>query len=433
MTDLAAQSSKSDAREVPNPHAPAVEGGPCRACGALLTRRVVDLGMHPPCQRFLTAEQTGDMEPFYPLLVWVCDKCWLVQIGAHVEPEEIFREYAYFSSFSDAWVEHAHDYATMMTERFRLGADSLVVEVASNDGYLLQWFVAMGIPVLGVEPARNVAEIAVAKGVPTITEFFDRNLAEKLRSEGNRADLLVGKNVLAQVPDLESFVGGLAVLLADTGVVTIEFPHLQRLIEGNQFDTIYHEHYSYFSLHTTEKLFAAHGLTIFDVDELWTHGGSLRIYARHAANDSLAVHDRVHALRARERALGYADPSAYEKFDEQVKATKRALLKFLIEAKAEGKSVVGYGAAGKGMTMLNYCGIGTDFLDFVVDRNPYKHDRFCPGVHVPVLPVEALWEAKPDYVLILPWNLREEISAQLAAIREWGGRFVVPIPTTEVW
>jgi hypothetical protein len=321
----------------------------------------------------------------------------------------------------------------MMTERFRLGADSLVVEVASNDGYLLQRFVAMGIPVLGVEPARNVAEIAVAKGVPTITEFFDRNLAEKLRSEGNRADLLVGKNVLAQVPDLESFVGGLAVLLADTGVVTIEFPHLQRLIEGNQFDTIYHEHYSYFSLHTTEKLFAAHGLTIFDVDELWTHGGSLRIYARHAANDSLAVHDRVHALRARERALGYADPSAYEKFDEQVKATKRALLKFLIEAKAEGKSVVGYGAAGKGMTMLNYCGIGTDFLDFVVDRNPYKHDRFCPGVHVPVLPVEALWEAKPDYVLILPWNLREEISAQLAAIREWGGRFVVPIPTTEVW
>lgn len=417
----------------PGAHLTGVDGGACRGCGARLTRQVVDLGMHPPCQRFLTAEQAGEMEPFYPLVVWVCDRCWLAQIGAHVPPEDIFVEYAYFSSFSDAWVEHVRRYADDMTERFGLGPDSLVVEVASNDGYLLQWFVAKGIPVLGIEPARNVAEVAVSKGVRTITEFFDVSLAEKLRADGVRANLLAGKNVLAQVPDLRGFVAGLARLLADDGVVTIEFPHLQRLIEGNQFDTVYHEHYSYFSLSATERLFAAEGLTIFDVDELWTHGGSLRIYARHAADETKPVTERVHALRAREKALGYTDPSAYESFDEQVKATKRALLRFLVEAKDAGKRVVGYGAAGKGMTLLNYCGIGTDFLDFVVDRNPYKHHKYCPGVHVPVLPVEALWEARPDYVLILPWNLRDEISGQLAGIRDWGGRFVVPIPTTEVW
>jgi hypothetical protein len=248
-----------------------------------------------------------------------------------------------------------------------------------------------------------------------------------------RANLLAGKNVMAQIPNLNSFVGGLKVLLADDGVITIEFPHLQRLIEGNQFDTIYHEHYSYFSLHSTERLFADHGLVIFDVDELWTHGGSLRIYAGHVEDATKTVSPAVHELRAREIALGYADPSAYERFDEQVKATKRALLEFLIDAKQAGKKVVGYGAAGKGMTMLNYCGIRQDFVDFVVDRNPYKHGRFCPGVHVPVLPVEELDRARPDYVLILPWNLRDEISAQLAHIREWGGQFVVPIPTTTIF
>jgi hypothetical protein len=394
---------------------------------------VVDLGMHPPCQRFLTAEQATEMEPFWPLEVWVCDECWLVQIGAHVAPEDIFVEYAYFSSFSDAWLAHCRTYADDMTERFGLGADSLVVEVASNDGYMLQWFVEKQIPVLGIEPAKNTAEVAESKGVRTITEFFDAALATQLREDGMRANLLAGKNVLAQIPDLNAFVEGMAILLADDGVITIEFPHLQRLIEGNQFDTIYHEHYSYFSLCATERLFASHGLVIFDVDELWTHGGSLRVYARHAADATKPVTDRVHALRAREIELGYTSPRAYEQFDEQVKATKRALLSFLVEAKNDGKRVVGYGAAGKGMTMLNYCGIRSDFLDFVVDRNPYKHGRFCPGVHVPVLPVEALYEARPDYVLILPWNLREEISTQLAAIREWGGRFVVPIPTTTVF
>ena len=394
---------------------------------------MVDLGMHPPCQRFLTADQTGEMEPFYPLHVWVCDACWLVQIGAHVAPEEIFVEYAYFSSFSDAWLTHVKTYADDMTERFGLGPDSLVVEIASNDGYLLQWFVEKQIPVLGIDPAKNTAEAAESKGVRTLSEFFDRHLAQRLRDEGVRADLLAGKNVLAQIPDLNSFVAGMKILLADEGVITIEFPHLQRLLEGNQFDTIYHEHYSYFSLHSTERLFAQHGLVLFDVDELWTHGGSLRIYARHVEDTSKPVTTRVRDLRERELRLGYADASAYERFDEQVKATKRALLAFLVEAKSSGKRVVAYGAAGKGMTLLNYCGIRQDFVDFVVDRNPYKHHRFCPGVHVPVLPVEALAEARPDYVLILPWNLRDEISSQLAYVREWGGQFVVPIPTTTVF
>jgi hypothetical protein len=402
-------------------------------CGHELRRTVVDLGMHPPCQRFLEPVQLDDMEPFYPLVAWVCESCWLVQIGEHVPPEEIFVEYAYFSSYADSWVAHVHKYADDMTERWGLGPESLVVEVASNDGYCLQWFVQKNIPVLGIEPAKNVALVAEEKGVRTLTEFFDRELARSLRNDGVRPNLLFGKNVLAQVPDLNSFVEGMASLLADDGVITVEFPHLQRLIEGNQFDTIYHEHYWYFSLHATERLFARHGLTIFDVDELPTHGGSLRIYARHDTDDAKPVTERVHELRAREQRLGYADPSAYARFDEQVKAAKRSLLQFLVRAKEDGKRVVGYGAAGKGMTLLNYCGIRTDFLDFVVDRNPYKHGRYCPGVHVPVLAVEALWDARPDYVLILPWNLREEISGQLAGIREWGGQFVVPIPTTQVF
>ncbi len=410
-----------------------ISGGPCRACGHDLTRSVVDLGMHPPCQRFLSTDQTGDMEPFYPLQVWVCDACWLVQIGAHVAPEEIFVEYGYFSSFSDAWLAHVKTYADDMTRRFGLGPHSLVVEVASNDGYMLQWFVEKQIPVLGIEPAKNTAEVAEAKGVRTVTEFFDRDLALRLRDDGVRADLLAGKNVMAQIPDLNSFVAGMKILLADNGVITVEFPHLQCLIEGNQFDTIYHEQYSYFSIQSTERLFAQHGLVLFDVDELWTHGGSLRIYARHAEDTTKPVTAAVRALREREARMGYADPSAYARFDEQVQATKRALLEFLIDAKNAGKRIVGYGAAGKGMTMLNYCGIRQDFVDFVVDRNPYKHGRFCPGVHVPVLPVEALAEARPDYVLILPWNLRDEISTQLAYIREWGGQFVVPIPTTTVF
>jgi hypothetical protein len=407
-------------------------GGPCRFCGEPLGRMVVDLGMHPPCQAFVAPGALDEMEPFYPLVTWVCDACWLVQIGEYVSPEEIFSEYGYFSSFSDAWLAHCRDDAHAQIERWGLGPDSLVVEVASNDGYFLRWFAERAIPVLGVEPAKNVAAVAVDNGIPTVAEFFGVALAEQLVADGTRADFLAGKNVLAQVPDLNDFVGGLAILLAPGGVVTIEFPHLQRLIEGNQFDTIYHEHFSYFSLHTTERIFAAHGLTLFDVDELWTHGGSLRVYGRHADDATKPVTGRVEALRARELALGYADPSAYEAFAAQVRKAKRDLLSVLIELKNQGRSIAAYGAAGKGMTLLNYCGIRTDLIDFVADRNTYKWGRFCPGVHVPVLPPEAIDDRRPDYVLILPWNLRDEITTQLAHIGTWGGKFIVPIPTAEI-
>lgn len=410
-----------------------VSGGPCRFCGADLTRMVTDLGMHPPCQAFVAAEDLNNMEPFYPLVTWVCGECWLVQVGEYVSPEEIFGEYGYFSSFSDAWLEHCRDDAHSQTARWGLGPKSLVVEVASNDGYFLRWFAEAGIPVLGIEPARNVAVVAEERGIPTVAEFFGVALAERLVSEGSRADFLAGKNVLAQVPDLNDFVGGLKILLAPGGVITIEFPHLQRLIEGNQFDTIYHEHFSYFSLHTTEKIFEAHGLVLFDVDELWTHGGSIRVYGRHADDETKPVTERVLELRAREYELGYADPSAYEAFDTQVKATKRRLLETLIRLRDEGATIAAYGAAGKGMTMLNYCGIRGDLIDFVADRNTYKWGRYCPGVHVPVLPPEAIDERRPDYVLILPWNLRDEISAQLAHIRDWGGKFIVPIPTADIF
>jgi hypothetical protein len=417
----------------PAPETHLTSGGPCRFCQTELRRMVVDLGMHPPCQNFVPAAGLNDMEPFYPLVVWVCEECWLVQVGEYVSPEEIFVEYGYFSSFSDAWLEHCRDDAHAQIARWGLGAESLVVEVASNDGYFLRWFKDRGVPVLGIEPAKNVAAVAEEQGIHTVAEFFGRELATRLVEEGVRANFLAGKNVLAQVPDLNDFVAGLKILLAPGGVITIEFPHLQRLIEGNQFDTIYHEHFSYFSLHTTERIFAAHGLTLFDVDELWTHGGSIRVYGRHAEDGSKPVTDRVVELRTREQQLGYADPSAYEAFDEQVKRTKRALLRTLIDLKDQGKSVAAYGAAGKGMTMLNYCGIRTDLVDFVADRNTYKWGRYCPGVHIPVLPPEAIDERRPDYVLILPWNLRDEIAQQLEPIREWGGRFIVPIPTAEIF
>ena len=409
--------------------------GSCRFCAAPLTLTVTDLGMSPPCESFLTAEQLGGMEAFYPLVVWVCESCWLVQLPDHVTPEDTFTEYAYFSSFSDDWLEHCRQDATEQTSRWGLDASSLVVEVGSNDGYFLRWFAEKGVPVLGVEPAQNVAAVAQERGVPTRAEFFGRALAEQLVSEGHRADFIAGKNVMAQVPDLNDFVGGLTTLLAPGGVVTIEFPHLQRLIEGNQFDTIYHEHFSYFSLLTTEKIFAHHGLRIFDVEELWTHGGSLRVYAGHDDDDDTAkaTSPRVAELRDREIELGYASPDAYAAFDERVRRLRRRLLEQLIRLKDEGLSVAAYGAAGKGMTLLNYCGIRSDLLDFAADRNPYKHGRFCPGVHVPILPPEAVAERRPDVVLILPWNLRREITEQLSYIREWGGRFLVPIPEPELF
>jgi SAM-dependent methyltransferase len=410
-----------------------VFAAPCRFCGAAPRTTMVDLGMSPLCETFLLPEQLNAPETFFPLHVRVCDQCLLAQVQEYVAPEEIFDEYAYFSSYSSAWLEHAERYAHRMIERLGLGPRSLVLEPASNDGYLLQWFVQRGVPVLGVEPAANVAKVAIEKGIPTRVAFFDAAYARSLVDEGIRADLVAGNNVLAQVPDLNSFVAGIATVLAPGGTVTIEFPHLQRLMAGNQFDTIYHEHFSYFSLLATEKVFAAHGLTLFDVEELWSHGGSLRVYARHTAEGDRPVTEAVERVRAGEVEFGLDRMATYERFGAQVEATKRRILGFLIEARDAGKRVVGYGAPGKGNTLLNYCGIRTDLIEFTVDRNPYKHGRYLPGTHIPVRPPEALDEARPDYVFILPWNLRDEIARQLAHVRDWGGRFVVPIPEIDVW
>jgi hypothetical protein len=364
--------------------------------------------------------------------VYVCTECWLVQLQEYVSGEAIFTEYAYFSAFSDSWVEHCRRYAEQMIARFGLSKNSHVVEVASNDGYLLQHFVARGIPSLGIEPAANVAEAAVARGVPTLVEFFGRDCARQLALAGKQADLVAGNNVLAQVHDINDFVAGLKIILAPRGVITIEFPHLMRMVEGNQFDTIYHEHFSYFSLLSSERIFAAHGITLFDVEELPTHGGSLRIYGRHAEDTTRPITSRLVELRQRELAAGVATLDYYRTFSEQVRETKRKLLAFLIEAKRAGKRIAGYGAPGKGNTLLNYCGIRTDFLDFTVDRNPYKHGKFLPGTHIPIFAPDHLRDARPDYVLILPWNLKDEIVGQLGYVREWGGQLVVPIPEAKV-
>ncbi|MBA2372581.1 MAG: methyltransferase domain-containing protein [Chloroflexi bacterium] len=405
----------------------------CRFCAAPLTTTFVDLGMSPLCERFLAADQLDEMEPFYPLHVRICDVCLLVQLPGYVPPEEIFGEYAYFSSYSDSWVEHARVYSASMHDRLGLDATSLVVEVASNDGYLLQHFVTAGIPVLGIEPARNVAARGIERGVPVITEFFGLALAERLVSEGRRADLLIANNVLAHVPDLNDFVAGLRCLLAVDGVLTLEFPHLMRLVEGNQFDTIYHEHYSYFTFLTAQRVLTAHGLTVFDVEELSTHGGSLRLFVGHDAARRQQVGPRVAELLAREAAAGYLTIEGYAAFERRVHKTKQSLLGFLIDARRRGASVAGYGAPGKGNTLLNFCAIRTDFLDYTVDRNPYKHGRFLPGTHIPIHPPERLAETRPDYVFILPWNLRAEIGVQLEYVRDWGGRLVVPIPALEVF
>jgi SAM-dependent methyltransferase len=405
----------------------------CLFCSALLRHTVVDLGMSPLCESYLTREQINQMEPFYPLHVWVCERCFLVQVEEYVRPDSIFTEYAYFSSYSDSWLAHMRAFADMITARLALGTDSKVVELGSNDGYLLQYFVAKGIPVLGVEPARNVAQAAIARGVPTIAKLFGRQAARDLVAEGMQADLVCGANVLAQVPDLNDFVGGIKLLLKPGGVVTVEFPHLMRLMAENQFDTIYHEHFSYFSFTTAERIFAAHGLTLFDVEELPTHGGSLRIYARHAADVSKPVGERTKELRAREESAGLDRLETYASFTEQVHETKRRLLEFLIGARRRGQRIAGYGAPGKGNTLLNYCGIRSDFVEYTVDRNPYKQGRFLPGTHIPIHPPEKIGQTRPDYVLILPWNLKEEIMDQLAYIRSWGGQFVVPIPDVKVY
>ena len=403
----------------------------CRLCGGGLEHTFVDLGMSPLCESFLAPRQLDAMEPYFPLHVLVCGSCFLVQLKEYVSPEHIFREYAYFSSYSTTWVAHAKRYCETITQRLGLGPESLVVELASNDGYLLQHFLPLSVPVLGIEPAANVAKVAIDKGIPTRVEFFGVELAENLVAEGKRADLIAGNNVLAQVPDLNDFVAGMARLLKPEGVITLEFPHLERLIAENQFDTIYHEHFSYFSLITIERLAARHRLKLIDVEELPTHGGSLRVYLAHAAS-MRPVARSVPALLARERGLGFEDVATYASFGEQVKRTKRKLLSFLIEAKDQGKVICGYGAPGKGNTLLNYCGIGTDFLEFTVDRNPYKHGRFTPGMHIPIHEVEAIDALKPDYLLILPWNLKDEIIQQMRHIAAWGGKFIIPIPELAV-
>jgi len=408
--------------------------GGCRFCGRPLRHSVVDLGMSPLCENYLTREQLKEPELFYPLHAYACHECLLVQVEEYVHGEEIFGgEYAYFSSYSDSWLAHARKYVEMIAEKLELTGKSFVVELASNDGYLLKNFVARGVPCLGVEPAENVAVAAMKQGVPTKVRYFGVETARRLVEEGHRADLLIANNVLAHVPDLNDFVGGMKIILDPHGVATIEFPHLVRLIEGNQFDTIYQEHYCYFSLLALQRVFAAHGMTIFDVDRLSTHGGSLRIYVRHTEEKTRPVADAVVEVRQEELDGGYDRMETYEAFAEKVAETKRKLLEFLIQAKRDGKHVAGYGAPGKGNTLLNYCGVREDFLDYVVDRNPYKHNKFLPGTHIPIFAPDKIAETKPDYVLILPWNLKDEISRQLEYVREWGAQLVVPIPELTVY
>ncbi|MHB9000405.1 MAG: methyltransferase domain-containing protein [Thermoanaerobaculia bacterium] len=403
----------------------------CRFCGARLTHVFADLGMSPLSNSYLRADQLDEPEPFYPLTARVCAECFLVQLPAVETPEAIFSDYAYFSSYSESWLEHARRYCDEMGRRLGLGAESRVVEIASNDGYLLQFFAAAGIPVLGVEPAANVALAARQKGIETLVRFFGVDTAKDLAQGGMRADLIVANNVLAHVPDLNDFVAGMKILLARGGTITVEFPHLMRLMMERQFDTIYHEHFSYFSLITARRVFAAHRLEIVDVEELATHGGSLRIFARHA-EDAGRAGERVVALEKVEREYGLEDLATYAAFAERVRELKRALLAFLIRAREEGKRVVAYGAPAKGNTLLNFCGAGTDFIDYTVDRSPHKQGLFLPGTHIPIFAPDRIREDKPAYVLILPWNLKDEIMAQMADVRSWGGKFVVPIPDVEI-
>ncbi len=415
------------------PSSPAASAS-CRFCGAALSESFVDLGSSPLCQKHVPLHKAQEAEPFFPLHAYVCTECYLVQLDEFVVPSEIFGdgEYAYFASFSDSWLAHAKRYVDAVSERFGLGKDSFVVEIASNDGYLLQNFVKRGVPVLGIEPASNCAAAAREKGVESRVCFFGLETARQLVNEGKRPDLLLGNNVLAHVPDVNDFVAGMQLLLADSGVITMEFPHLVRLIAENQFDTIYHEHFSYFSFTTVRRIFARHGIRLFDVEELPTHGGSLRIYgchqtARHQNTDNVA------GLLAREAELGVETREYYASFAEKVRETKRRLLEFLIQVKRQGKSVVGYGAPGKGNTLLNYCGIRRDFIDYTVDRSPHKQNNLLPGSRIPIYAPEKIFETKPDYILLLPWNLREEIMSQMSRVREWGGKFVVPIPSVKVF
>ena len=406
---------------------------PCRFCGAHLKQTLIDLGMSPLCETYPSAADLSRGEIYYPLHVYVCQECFLVQLEEYESPENIFGDYAYFSSYSDSWLKHCENYCDQMIKRFGFNEQSFVVEVASNDGYLLQHFVKRKVPVLGIEPAANVAKVANERGVPTSVRFFGTQLAKELAGQGRCADLIAGNNVLAQVPDLNDFVEGLKVLLKPDGVLTLEFPHLLRLIEHNEFDTIYHEHFSYFSMLTTVRIMEAHGLRVFDVEALPTHGGSLRVYACRAESEAHFIQAAVRESIAEEESAGLDSVQGYEGFGQHVRATKFALIDFLLTAAQQGKTVAAYGAPGKSATLLHYCGIGKDLIEYTVDRNPYKQGRFLPGSRIPIYHPDHILETKPDYVVVLPWNLKDEITTQLQFIRDWGGRFVVPIPKLMVY
>jgi hypothetical protein len=409
-----------------------MDHGNCRFCARPLQHTFADLGMSPLANSYIKPTQLNQVERFYPLHALVCDGCFLVQLQEFESPEAIFGDYAYFSSFSDSFLQHAKTYVEMAVDRFRLNSKSQVVEIASNDGYLLQYFVEKGVPVLGIEPASNVAEVAMKRGIPSLVKFFGTQTAMEMKEEGRQADLLIGNNVLAHVPNLNDFVAGINMALKSEGVVTMEFPHLVRLMEDGLFDTIYHEHFSYFSFSTVEQVFAKHGLVLFDVEEVPTHGGSLRIYGRHVEHHALSIGPCVTELRQREKDLHLDRLETYLSFSDRVTQVKRSLLRFLIDAKDAGKTIVAYGAPAKGNTLLNYCGIRTDFIDYTMDRSPHKQGHCLPGSHIPILAPDAARETKPDYVLILAWNLKDEVMEQMRCIREWGGRFVVPLPNVTV-
>lgn len=405
----------------------------CRFCQTPLEHTFIDLGMSPLCEDFVKPGELNKMEPFYPLHVYVCSGCFLVQLEEYVSPAEIYNDYKYFSSFSDSWLSHAKGYTDMIVDRFKIKESSLVAELASNDGYLLQYFLSKHIPVLGIEPASNAAKIAIEKGIQTEVKFFGNATVRPIIETYGKTDLLIGNNVLAHVPDINDFVSAMKLFLKEDGVITMEFPHLLTLVEGNQFDTIYHEHFSYLSFTVVERIFRHNGLELFDVEEIPTHGGSLRIYAKHQEDSSKQVSPNVALLRSRERHAGMNSLTYYTDFKNRVEETKWKILEFLITAKREGKTVVGYGAPGKGNTLLNYCGVRTDFIDYTVDRNPHKHNSFLPGTLIPILHPDRIRETKPDYIFILPWNLKNEIMTNLAYIGDWGGQFVVPIPEIKVY
>jgi SAM-dependent methyltransferase len=389
--------------------------------------------MTPLANTYVEKQQLNKMEPFYPLHAYVCQNCFLVQLEEFKSPGDIFSDYQYFSSYSETLLQHAKEYSEMMIERFELDEEAFVTEIASNDGYLLNNFVEKDIPVLGIDPAENVVKVAEERGIPSLVHFFGKGLAQKLRSEGKRSDLIIANNVLAHVPDLNGFVEGMKILLKPEGVITVEFPHLQQLLENNEFDTIYHEHFSYYSFTTVEKIFAHHGLTLFDVDEIPIHGGTLRIYGKHENDSTKNITEDVKELKAREKDLGYTTLDVYTQFKTKVMETKRDILEFAISAKQEGKQIAGYGAPAKGNTLLNYCGMKTDFIDYTVDISPHKQGYYLPGTHIPIYEPDKIAETKPDYIFILPWNIKEEIMNQLSYVRQWECKFVTPIPNVTIY